>query len=94
MKADIHQSFRDKSTKRRIETYNFGISVFASQQVLEINPPNEGLKLELLTRLIQIDIVLEINPPNEGLKHKSDNIIYSLYKVLEINPPNEGLKLV
>jgi len=61
-------SFREKSTKTRIETFPKDIATAKSSSVLEKNPPKQGLKLFKTGRSAEEYFVLEKNPPKQGLK--------------------------
>jgi len=65
-----HISFREKSTKTRIETIISSVFKDLRQVVLEKNPPKQGLK-QLTAGFYNnsANSVLEKNPPKQGLKH-------------------------
>jgi len=64
------------------------------RQVLEKNPPKQGLKQSSCEATRETERVLEKNPPKQGLKHSN---VFPRYqrttRVLEKNPPKQGLKL-
>jgi len=67
-RANPPPSFREKSTKTRIETGRPTFPRKPEPKVLEKNPPKQGLKLNIIRFLNPIKQVLEKNPPKQGLK--------------------------
>jgi len=86
-------SFREKSTKTRIETDRLEKNGKRPIEVLEKNPPKQGLKPHsCFSRQIPSITVLEKNPPKQGLKLAFASAILLDASVLEKNPPKQGLK--
>jgi len=85
-------SFRAKSTKTRIETIKEISKPTFSNNVLEQNPPKQGLKLFVKLMIKQDRGVLEQNPPKQGLKQNCFLHRSRITWVLEQNPPKQGLK--